>query len=105
MGDCATSRSLPDTTSPPYCAGEATRWGGDILTPFQANVPVVLSGVGILPGQFVYADSSGAAVIPEAEVREVLEEAAQITVDDASFIEDIQQEDAGTVSIQGSDER
>jgi 4-hydroxy-4-methyl-2-oxoglutarate aldolase len=22
-----------------YCAGEATRWGGDEVTPFQANVP------------------------------------------------------------------
>ena len=22
-----------------YCSGEATRWGGDQVTPFQANVP------------------------------------------------------------------
>jgi 4-hydroxy-4-methyl-2-oxoglutarate aldolase len=29
-----------------YCAGEATQWGGGEVTPFQANVPVVLSGVG-----------------------------------------------------------
>ena len=33
-----------------YCSGEATRWGGDRVTPFQANVPVVLDGVGVLPG-------------------------------------------------------
>jgi regulator of RNase E activity RraA len=33
-----------------YCAGEATRWGGDLITPLQANVPVVLRGVGVLPG-------------------------------------------------------
>jgi 4-hydroxy-4-methyl-2-oxoglutarate aldolase len=24
-----------------YCSGETTRWGGDSVTPFQANVPVV----------------------------------------------------------------
>src|SRR5215203_4963995 len=36
-----------------YCSGEATRWGGDSLTPFQANVPVVLQGVGVVPGQYV----------------------------------------------------
>ena len=29
-----------------YCAGEATRWGGDEVTPFQANVPVVMRGWG-----------------------------------------------------------
>ena len=51
-----------------YCSGEATRWGGDSVTPFQANVPVVLRGVGVLPGQYVFADSSGAAVIPEDQV-------------------------------------
>lgn len=42
-------------------SGEATRWGGDQVTPFQANVPVVLAGVGVMPGQYVFADSSGAA--------------------------------------------
>ena len=45
-----------------YCSGEATRWGGDRVTPFQANVPVVLQGVGVVPGQYVFADSSGAVV-------------------------------------------
>ena len=33
-----------------YCSGEATKWGGGEVTPFQANVPVVLSGVGVIPG-------------------------------------------------------
>jgi 4-hydroxy-4-methyl-2-oxoglutarate aldolase len=27
-----------------YCSGEATHWGGDVVTPFQANVPVVVGG-------------------------------------------------------------
>jgi 4-hydroxy-4-methyl-2-oxoglutarate aldolase len=27
-----------------YCSGEATKWGGDEVTPFQANVPVSSPG-------------------------------------------------------------
>jgi len=38
-----------------YCSGEATHWGGDVVTPFQTNVPVVVGGVGVVPGQYVYA--------------------------------------------------
>jgi 4-hydroxy-4-methyl-2-oxoglutarate aldolase len=67
-----------------YCSGEATRWGGDQLTPFQANVPVVLQGVGVMPGQYVFADSSGAVVIPDGQIDEVLAEARKIEATDAA---------------------
>ena len=71
-------------TSPPaYCAGEATRWGGNEVTPFQANVPVVLRGVGVIPGAYVFADSSGAVVIPPGDLEQVLSEARAIEADDA----------------------
>jgi 4-hydroxy-4-methyl-2-oxoglutarate aldolase len=66
-----------------YCAGETTRWGGAEVTPFQANVPVVLSGVGVVPGQYVFADSSGAVVIPDSQVEEVLELARDVEGEDA----------------------
>lgn len=66
-----------------YCAGETTRWGGGEVTPFQANVPVVLSGVGVVPGQYVFADSSGGVVIPEGQVEEVLELARDVEGEDA----------------------
>jgi hypothetical protein len=33
-----------------YCSGEATRRGGDSVTPFQVNVPVVVDRVGVMPG-------------------------------------------------------
>jgi 4-hydroxy-4-methyl-2-oxoglutarate aldolase len=33
-----------------YCSGEATRWGGDHVTPFQANVPIVVDRVAVMPG-------------------------------------------------------
>jgi regulator of RNase E activity RraA len=66
-----------------YCAGEATRWGGDLVTPHQANVPVVLRGIGVLPGGYVFADDSGAAVIPAAEVERVIEGARALQREDA----------------------
>jgi 4-hydroxy-4-methyl-2-oxoglutarate aldolase len=68
-----------------YCSGEATRWGGDVVTPFQANVPVVVGGVGVMPGQYVYADASGAVVIPEGDLDHVLAEARNIVADEAGF--------------------
>jgi 4-hydroxy-4-methyl-2-oxoglutarate aldolase len=76
-----------------YCSGEATRWGGGEVTPFQANVPVVLNGVGVMPGQCVFADSSGAVVIPPGELDRVLAEARSIEADDARYREEISRED------------
>ena len=76
-----------------YCSGEATRWGGGEVTPFQANVPIVVSGVGVLPGQYVFADSSGAVVIPDVQIDEVLAEARTVEADDADFREQIARED------------
>ena len=67
-----------------YCSGEATHWGGDRVTPFQANVPVVLDGAGVLPGSYMFADSSGAVVIPDRQVEEVLAEARKIEAADAA---------------------
>jgi 4-hydroxy-4-methyl-2-oxoglutarate aldolase len=75
-----------------YCSGEATKWGGGEVTPLQANVPVVLSGVGVLPGQYVFADSSGAVVIPDGQIDEVLAGARQMNQEDARYMEEIRGE-------------
>jgi 4-hydroxy-4-methyl-2-oxoglutarate aldolase len=75
-----------------YCSGEATRWGGDHVTPFQANVPVVLAGVGVVPGQYVFADSSGAVVIPGGQIDEVLAEAGRVEAADAASRDQIARE-------------
>jgi 4-hydroxy-4-methyl-2-oxoglutarate aldolase len=75
-----------------YCSGEATRWGGDSLTPFQANVPVVLQSVGVIPGQYVFADSSGAVVIPGSQIDEVLKEARKVEAADAASRDQIAHE-------------
>lgn len=78
-----------------YCRGEATRWGGDVVTPFQANVPVVISRVGIRPGDYVYADSSGAVVIPASQMTDVVEEAVRVVGEDAHFTDVIREEHSG----------
>jgi 4-hydroxy-4-methyl-2-oxoglutarate aldolase len=75
-----------------YCRGETTRWGGDAVTPFQANVPVVVGGVGIIPGNYIYADSGGAVVIPADELESILKEAEQIESDDVAYLETIRAE-------------
>ena len=75
-----------------YCSGEATRWGGDHVTPFQANVPVVLDRVGVMPGHYVFADSSGAVVIPDVQVEEVLAEARKVEAEDAASRDQIARE-------------
>ena len=54
-----------------------------MITPHQANVPVVLRGVGVLPGAYVFADDSGAAVIPAAEVERVIDGAHAVQREDA----------------------
>ena len=75
-----------------YCSGETTRWGGDSVTPFQANVPVVLDRVAVLPGSYVFADSSGAVVIPATQIEEVLAEARTVEAADAASREEIARE-------------
>jgi 4-hydroxy-4-methyl-2-oxoglutarate aldolase len=75
-----------------YCSGEGTKWGGAEVTPFQANVPVVVSGVGIVPGQYVFADSSGAVVIPDGQIEDVLAGARAVNEEDARYVEEIRDE-------------
>ena len=75
-----------------YCIGEATRWGGDTVTPYLANLPVVVSGVGIHPGDYVFADPSGAVVIPPGQIDDVIEEAGRVNAEDRDSLEMIRNE-------------
>jgi 4-hydroxy-4-methyl-2-oxoglutarate aldolase len=75
-----------------YCSGEATKWGGGEVTPVQANVPVVVSGVGVFPGFYVFADSSGAVVIPPNEVADVIEGARAVEAEDDTYRAQIRRE-------------
>lgn len=79
-----------------WCSGEAVAWGGGEVTPFQANVPVVIEGVGVYPGQYIFCDSSGAIVIPDSDIDGVLEMAHRVRADDAASRDTIAREDYGT---------
>jgi len=84
-----------------YCRGETVRQGGNLIMPMAANVPVEIAGVGIMPGDYIYADASGAVVVPAAEIREVLEEAVQSEIRDQASADRMIHEDPATVITQG----
>lgn len=77
-----------------WCRGETVRQGGETIMPFAANVPVALGGVTVIPGDWVYADASGAVVVPGDDLRAVLEEAARIEERDAAEVARMRAEDA-----------
>lgn len=83
---------LRDSGAAVWCAGEATRWGGGTVVPFAADVPVEIGGVCVTPGDFVYADASGAVVIPARSLVTVVQEAVAIDAADADFVQSIREE-------------
>ena len=87
-----------------YCRGEAVRWGGDTIMPFLTNVPVSLGGATVVPGDYVYADQSGAVIVPASVLRRVLEEAVGIEEADSRSIERLRGEDPGEVIEEGGSE-
>jgi regulator of RNase E activity RraA len=80
---------LADYAFATWCRGEATRWGGDKVMPFAANVSVEIGGVCVSPGDYVYADASGAVVIPQASLSQVVDEAMRVEAEDARALEAI----------------
>jgi regulator of RNase E activity RraA len=75
-----------------YCRGEAARAGARDLMPVAANVPVSLCGTTVVPGDFVYADSAGAVVIPGGHLEQVLASATEIQQEDAAILKVIRAE-------------
>ena len=84
-----------------YCRGETVRQGGNLIMPLTANVPVEIAGVGIMPGDYIYADASGAVVVPAAEIREVLEEAVESEIRDQASADRMIHEDPANVIAHG----
>ena len=72
--------------------------------PQAANVPVELSGVTVVPGDYVFADDSGAAIIPAGVLQAVFEEALGIEAHDAESIIKIRAEDPEEVKRHGGTE-
>ncbi|TDE37694.1 RraA family protein [Actinomadura sp. 6K520] len=77
-----------------WCRGEATRWGGDTVMPYAADVAVEIAGVTITPGDYIYADTAGAVVIPAVSIDRVLAEAHTVEAEDTQSAEAIRTEKA-----------
>lgn len=77
-----------------WCRGEAVKNANDVLMAFETDVPVSLAGVTVVAGDWVYADRSGAVVIPAADVDDVLADAEAIAERDAAEVARRQAEDA-----------
>ena len=69
-----------------YCGGETIRAAGDDVMPLAANVPVEIDGVGVLPGDWIYADGAGAVIIPSEAVAAILADAHLIEEKDAAAV-------------------
>jgi regulator of RNase E activity RraA len=72
-----------------WCRGEATRWGGDTVMPFAANVAVEIGGVCVIPGDYLYVDASGGVVIPRASLERVIDEALKVEAEDSRMLDEI----------------
>lgn len=69
-----------------YASGETVRAAGDLTRPLEANTPVEIDGVGVLPGDWVFADNAGAVFIPASDLDEMLDAARAIERRDAQAV-------------------
>lgn len=88
-----------------YCRGETVQAGTGRLMPVAANVPISVDGTAVLPGDYVYADASGAVIIPSGILEQVLELAVEIELEDKAILSIIRQEDPLKIRKKGSLER
>ncbi|MFC7789409.1 RraA family protein [Microbacterium sp. MAHUQ-60] len=86
-----------------YCGGETIKAGTADVMPVAANVPVVVGGVTVLPGDVVHADAAGAVIVPAGLADEAFRLAADVEREDASFTTSIRGEDPAMIrsSVRG----
>jgi regulator of RNase E activity RraA len=77
-----------DIGVPVWARGEAVRNANDVLMGWEVNVAVDLAGVTVSPGDWVYADRSGAVVIPAGALEQTLAEAEALAERDARLVAD-----------------
>lgn len=82
-----------------YCAGETARAGTAELMPSAVNVPVVLDGVTVVPGDHVYADSSGAVIIPAGHFDRVWAAAIEIETNEVTQRQAIRDESRDEMNL------
>lgn len=84
-----------------YARGEQVRQSGHLVVPISANVPVEVAGVGVYPGDYVYATSAGAVIVPRPCIDDVLDAAERREARDAELVQLVANEDHETVMRSG----
>ena len=93
---------LADYSFSAYCTGETVKAGGKEVLPYLCNVPVVLGGVvTVNPGDMIYADDSGVAVVPPEHAEEIFADARVRRQRDRDMLPMIAAENPADVLAQG----
>ena len=87
-----------------YCKGEAVRGGGNVAQPYVVDIAIAVDGVTVVPGDIIFADSTGAAVIPATHAEEILMNARKIKGMAEQMADQIRSEDPEQVVTHGSGE-
>ena len=87
-----------------YCHGETVRAGGNEIQPYLADVPVVVAGVSVIPGDVIFAKGSTAVVLPAADAEAILTTARVVMTKMDQAKDSIRSEDPQAVLRQGSGE-
>lgn len=87
-----------------YCKGETLRAGGNLIQPYTFNEPVIVDDVTIIPGDYIFATISGAAVIPENDIEKVLMTAHKILKMTSNMAEMMKTEKSEDILTKGANE-
>ncbi len=87
-----------------YCKGETLRAGGNFIQPYLFNQPVIIDDVTVIPGDYIFANVAGAAIIPERDIDKVLTRAHQILEKVTKMAEMIKSEKAEDILNKGANE-
>ena len=87
-----------------YCKGETLRAGGNEIQPYTFDQPVIVDGVTIIPGDYIFATISGAAIIPEKDIEKVLTMAHKILKKVSNMAEMMKSEKVDDVLTKGVNE-
>ena len=73
--------------------------------PYAANVAVEVGGVCVVPGDYIYVDSSGGVVIPAMSLQRVFDMAHQVTAEDDKYLTQVRDERTRSAESDASADR